>query len=241
MTPQELVAATAGPVGGLGAKYYFHPDTLAAGKDLGLDGFRFYFLGRGGMIGNVGAPVVLSAFGYFNPDVATKMWESGREICDPATAATRMLQCNAELGRAALGDIDGLDAFCQAAEATCDRTDPAALALYAGAVSQPLPEDLPARAMQNLINHRELRGSLHLAAIVATGLDPVEAHAQRRPGDMELFGWPADRRAIDGTAELLAGADELTDRMHAQLWAPASDSERAAFASGVAAIEAAFA
>ena len=42
MHAEALVEATAGPVNGLGAKFYFHPDSLAKGKEAGLDGFRLY-------------------------------------------------------------------------------------------------------------------------------------------------------------------------------------------------------
>ncbi|MGI9594675.1 MAG: helix-turn-helix domain-containing protein, partial [Acidimicrobiales bacterium] len=55
----------AGPIGAAGAAFYVNPDTLARGKELGLDGFRFYVLGRGGVMGDVPAKVVESAFGYF--------------------------------------------------------------------------------------------------------------------------------------------------------------------------------
>ena len=66
-TPEELVATTASTVNGLGARFYFDPSTLAKGKELGLDGFRFYVLGRGGVLGDVESAVITSAFGYFNP------------------------------------------------------------------------------------------------------------------------------------------------------------------------------
>jgi hypothetical protein len=42
MTPDELIAAVAAPIGSIGSSFYFAPETLAAGKELGLDGFRFY-------------------------------------------------------------------------------------------------------------------------------------------------------------------------------------------------------
>ena len=31
------------PIGSIGAAFYFHPDTLAAGKAAGLDGFRMHW------------------------------------------------------------------------------------------------------------------------------------------------------------------------------------------------------
>ena len=41
MTPEELVAATSASINAIGAVYYFHPDTVAYGKEhLNLDGMR---------------------------------------------------------------------------------------------------------------------------------------------------------------------------------------------------------
>ncbi len=63
-TPEEFMATAHPTIGTLGFAFYVVPETLERGKALGLDGFRFYFLGRGGVSGDVEAPVVKSAFGY---------------------------------------------------------------------------------------------------------------------------------------------------------------------------------
>ena len=60
------------------AVFYFAPSTVAVGKEHGLDGFRFYFLGRGGVLGDVESQVVASAFGYFEPGLGDKMWDVGQ-------------------------------------------------------------------------------------------------------------------------------------------------------------------
>lgn len=57
MTPVDTMRAT-DAIGTIGAAFYFHPDTLARGKAAGLDGFRFYILGRGGVLGDVEPAVV---------------------------------------------------------------------------------------------------------------------------------------------------------------------------------------
>lgn len=239
MTPEELVAATAAPINKLGALYYFDPSTLAHGKEqLGLDGMRFYFLGRGGLLGDVDAPAVTSAFGYFAPAVVDKMWNSAREKCAPRDAAAAALACNADIGRAKLADVDGLDAFCEAAEQVVADVNPAALSLYAGVSAFPVPEDLPARAMHQLVVHRELRGSAHLAAVIAAGLNPGVAHAIRRPDDVQTFGWPEDLAITDADRATLAEVDATTDAMSAQHYSSLTDAQRDAFAAGVDAIAA---
>lgn len=60
---QELLARISPLVGAAGSAFYVVLETLACGRETGLDGFRFYFLGRGGVLGDVEAPVVASAFG----------------------------------------------------------------------------------------------------------------------------------------------------------------------------------
>ena len=81
---------------------------------------------------------------------------------------------------------------------------------------------------------RELRGSVHLVAVVAIGIPPKVAHAFRRPSDFELFGYAADE-VPDITAEVqgaIASADELTDRMMARIYSVLQDHERVALAAG---------
>jgi hypothetical protein len=48
---------------------------------------QWYFVGRGGVLGDVEAPVVQSAFGYFAPAVVAKMWNGAREKIAPRDAA----------------------------------------------------------------------------------------------------------------------------------------------------------
>ena len=240
MQSEALIAATAAPVNGLGAKFYFHPDSLAKGKEAGLDGFRLYIVGRGGVLGNCHADVVTSAFGYFNRGLVAKMWDSGRESVDPMATAQLYLDCNADLGRGVLDDVEGLAAFCEAGEAVVRAVNPAALTLFAATAAMPMPNDLPGKAMHLLVLHRELRGSIHLAAIVAEGLAAEHAHAMRRPDDVKTFGWPEDLEIPGDAAAKLAAADAATDAVNADAYRVLSDEQRQAFADGVAAIQAAF-
>ena len=53
MTPLEIVQQTSPTINQAGNRFYFDADTMAKGQELGLDGFRFYFLGRGGVLGDV--------------------------------------------------------------------------------------------------------------------------------------------------------------------------------------------
>ncbi len=215
MTPEELVRKSCPKIGDLGWAFYFAPETLARGRQLGLDGFRFYFLGRGGVLGDVEAPVVASAFGYFEPSLVERIWSSGKQVVAPHVAARAYMECCAEFGRRKLSGLPDLAGFSAAASAVNEAADPVGLSLYSGAASQPLPEDSPARAMQLVSVLREFRGSAHLIAVRCAGLDAKTAHLIRRPGDASAFGWK-DEEVGKVTAEhraQLERADEITDQL----------------------------
>ena len=55
---------------------------------------------------------------------------------------------------------------------------------------------------------RELRGSVHLLAVLASGLSDAQAHAIKRPGDVAVFGWEeAPEVPIDGDVRMDAAED----------------------------------
>ena len=233
MTPLEIVQQTSPIINEVGNRFYFHPDTLAKGKELGLDGFRFYFLGRGGVLGDVEPAVVVSAFGYFSPSVVEVMWSSAKEIVAPRDAARAYLACADEFGRSHLNGLDALDAFNDAAEAIVDSVDRSALPLFAGTAAEPLPEHPAARAYRNVCNLRELRGSIHLLAVVATGVTPLVAHAIRRPDDVSSFGWETAPDISDDDRARLDVADELTDRLMVPSIEALTAAQRDAFSTAV--------
>ncbi len=241
MTAEELIARTAGPVGRHGADHFFTPETLARGKELGLDGFRFYFLGRGGVLGDVEPPVVASALGYFEPGLVRRIWDSGRAVVTPRVAARAQLSCAHRFGRERFGGAGDLAPFCAAAEAVVAATDPAGLALIAGIAAEPLPEDPPARAAQLLAVLRELRGSTHLLAVVATGLSPRVAHYLGRPDFFASFGWKEEDVPVVDEAARAAYAEArlLTDRLLLPAYGALDEPTAADLADGVAAMAAA--
>jgi len=239
----ELVVRVSPSFGRLGSAFYFTPETVAVGKSVGLDGFRFYFLGRGGVLGDVEWPVVLSAFGYFKPALVERIWTTARERHPARDAARLHLESCRDHGRAHLGGVDGLAEFCEAAEAVkaAAMVDPAGLALFAGVGAEPLPADLPGRAMQLVTTLRELRGSAHLVAVVASGLPTPVAHRIRRPADLKAFGWEADEipEPTDEDRTRLADADALTDHLVIPAFSVLDDAGAVALVHGLEGIEAA--
>lgn len=239
MTPRELVATASPAIGKLGAAHYFHPDTLAMAKALGLDGFRQYFLGRGGVLGDTSADVVCSAFGYFNPTLIARMWNSAKAVVSPQASAELYLEAAARLGRAKLTNVAGLDEFVAAARAVNDSADAVGLALFAGTRAMGVADDAPAAALQLIISLREHRGGAHLLSVRAAGLDARTAHFIRRPADAELFGWVKDDPGVvvdDAARAMLAEADRITDDLVEPAFAVLDASAGAALVDGLARI-----
>jgi hypothetical protein len=238
MDPSELVAAVCPKIRDLGWAHYFTPETIAVGESLGLDVFKFYFLGRGAVMGDVEPEVVVSAFGYFSPSLLTQMWNEGRSLCPPRDAAAAYVNCCADLGRAKFSEIADMKEFCSAAGAVNDAADPTGLPLYAGIKAMPLVDDLPGRAMQLMAVLREFRGSAHLLAIRSMGLDPKTAHFIKRPGDMAMFGWSDDDtpEASDSDRAKHEAAERLTDELVLPAYSVLDEAAQQALLTGVDAI-----
>jgi hypothetical protein len=147
MQPRDVMLAIAKKTGDIGASFYFDPETVARGKELGLDGFRFYFLGRGGVLGDVDSAVIRSAFGYFHPKVIARMWDTARTRMEPHYAAQAFIECCHQFGRRKFAGLEGLDAYVDAAGTVIAAVDGGAMALFAGVRAEPVPDDAPAAAI----------------------------------------------------------------------------------------------
>jgi hypothetical protein len=240
MTPDALVKAACPTIATLGGQFYFDPATIARGKEHGLDGMRFYILGRGGVLGDVEPAVVQSAFGYFSAGVITKLWNSAREKLGPRDAGRLYHQCTAEFGRAHFGKLD-LEPFCAAAEKVVAAAHPAALALYAAWAAEPRVEDAPGRAMQLAVVLREFRGSAHLVAVLASGVHPEVAHFIRRPEMYKGFGYDDTNppSVSDADHAGLVAAETLTDQLVLPAYSALDAKEAKALAAGAEAMLAA--
>lgn len=233
MTPQDICSTTAEPLGNIGGHFYFQPDTLAAGKELGLDGFRFYVLGRGGVMGDVDAALVHAGFGYFDPALIEKMWNTAKERVEPRTAAKAYLDAAYALARVNFEDSPTLAAFTEAAKKVIDSVDRSALPLFAAHAAMPVPEDTAAAAYHYAIVLRELRGSVHLAAVAAAGLHSRVAHQMRRPDMVETFGWKEELDVVGEHHDRRSRVDEMTDDAMTQIYSVLDEADGAALVAGV--------
>ena len=241
MTPLELVRQACPIINDTGWAYYFTPETQAKGAELGLKGPMFYFAGRGGVLGDCDADVDTAAFGYFNPAVIRRAWESATAIRPAREIGRAHFECCADLGRQKLGGVANLAAFVEAADAVNRAAEPDGLALYAAFKAEPLASDLAGRAMQLVAILREFRGSAHLIAVRASGLTTKQAHFSKRPNDVAMFGWtPEDAPVLnDDVAERMKAAEDLTDQIVLPAFSVLDDSGAQALLDGARAIKAA--
>lgn len=173
------------------------PAVLGPGKDAGYPGgFSYYVVGRGGVLGDVDADVVSSAFGFFAPSLVRKLWEAGVSVEGARAGADRYTAGCAEWGRAHLAGFSGASRLVELLEKLVDGADASGLGLFAGWRAQRRPSDDIGRAYVLVHVFREMRGSCHLAAVLASGLTPLEAvlanpssRAPSAEAQAERFGW----------------------------------------------------
>lgn len=241
MDTNELLSSSAPLIGELGSAFYFIPETGAVGKELGLKGMEFYVLGRGGSLGDCDGEAVAAAFGYFKPSMLKGVWSEASAKVAPRTAGRAHLECCANLGRAKLSSVANLGAFVAAADKVNNAADADGLALYAAMRTEPLATDAPGRAMQLIALLREFRGSAHLVALRAVGIDSRTAHFIKRPDMFAVFGYGDDEKpaVTDEHQRQMAEAEKLTDRIVAPAFAVLDDGERSALVEGLGSIKAA--
>ncbi|MCW2899329.1 MAG: uncharacterized protein JWO67_1594 [Streptosporangiaceae bacterium] len=231
---RAIAAAVQDPIGGIGGAFMISREAKEYGRETGLDGWSPYLRGRCGVLGEVDADVVAAAVGFFPPSVVREGWEAGRGL--PAEkAAHRYATVCQEFGRRKLagGEEAGMGRLAELLEAIVVRADVIGTPLAAGWRAMPLPSDAPARVVQLAHVLRELRGGLHLVAVLSSGLTPLQSVLTSRSAlvpsgedNARFFGWPepytkpsADvrrRRTI---------AEQLTDGLMAPAFAGLRDDE----------------
>ena len=226
MDLDAYAARVAEPIVSGGGAFMHHPETTARGEAIGLDLGGFYGLGRGGVLGDVDADVVISAFAFFEPGLVRAIWDGACQTMTPAEGAAKYAEACAAWGRDHLAGVDGLDDLATLLDRVSQAASPIGAPLFAGWRAMPLPDDAPGRAMQLLQVLRELRGGLHIVAVLAAGLSPLEALLLDAPDNAALLGWseplpdPEPKRAAHGEAEA------TTNRLVAPAFAALDDAER---------------
>ena len=237
-----VVRTTYDPIHDIGTAIYLSPDVMGWAAEWGWSNpFSFYFAGRGGMLGDVGADVVTSALGWFEPNAVKAMYTEGVGVAPATEAAARMAEAHSKWGRKHYADVEDLDGIVAVTEEVVGGLEGSAIPLFVGWRDAAPCETTAGRAAQLMQILREWRGGLHLVATTAAGLSPLEAILTNEgPGQAKFFGWSEpfpDCTAIKGKHD---EAEEMTNRLCATALARALDpSKLASFEAGVQVLRAA--
>jgi hypothetical protein len=185
------VRSTSEPIHDIGTAIYLSQDVFGLAAEWGwTNPFAFYFAGRGGMLGEVGADVVIAAMGWFEPNAVKAMYGEGAGVAGARTAAVRMAEAHGTWGDKHYADVEGLDGIVSVTEQAVDGLEGSGIPLFAGWRDAERSDTAAGRAAQLMQILREWRGGLHLVATTAVGLSPLEAILTNEgPGQAKFFGW----------------------------------------------------
>ncbi len=230
MNALELAEVTADPIQALGMSFYFDPLTRERAKELGINVYEFYGLGRGGALGDVDTQVVLEAFAFFHPSVIDFLWTNAKVKADPVAMAARHLEAAYAFADRTFGAVDTalLASFARCAREVVDAQPSGVCPLVDGYKQAPTPGDPVHAAYLGTIFLRELRGGLHIRAVADVELDPVAACYLQDPAVFALHGYPEeDAPAVTEELEIKKfHAEELTNAAMAKCFDALSEVER---------------
>ena len=242
LTPEATVRGVAGPVGRLGAGWMFDPATAERGKELGLSTWSFYHCGRGGVLGDTDASVVVAAFGFFPPELQKKAWAKGRAVLPVDRIVDEYATCCAGWGRRTFTSTASAGRLADLLTAAASASGVMGVPLFAGwrarLLAPSAPTDDPARLALALQVMREHRGGLHLVAVAAAGIDPLQAVMSGRygAGNAEFFGWPQPWPDTSLARDAMAEAERVTDALVAPAYAALTPEERGELVAGLRAL-----
>jgi hypothetical protein len=226
MDALDAATRTATAVSQVGSHFMLDGNTYKRGAELGFQGLDFYVTGRGGVLGDVDADVVSAAFTFFEPGAVRTLWEQGTAVMPALLAATEFADCCATWAEHHVPDDLDATRLADLAGRVAAAARPACASVFAGFRALPVPDAPKARATHHMNALRELRLGLHGAAVVASGLSPLQALSVRSPQMAPLFGWP-ELADTDGLQEVWEGAEAATTRAIAHAYEALDDAERA--------------
>ena len=232
VTPEQTAGAARPAVMTLGAAFAEDPTTLHRARQLGLTGWAFYVAGRGGALGDVRPETVAATLGFIAPEAVHDGWEAARRVTSPQEVATCHLEECCRWGTERLGELPGVDRLVELAERVVRDADGSGLALFAAWRAMPVHgDDAGARAAVLLHLLREHRGAVHLLAIRASGLTPLEAILSGPDGEAGAvaYGWQPPYPPFAPLLRRRAWAEALTDRLVGEAFRGLQPAERDEF------------
>jgi len=225
MNAEEAARANAAAVSYLPAGFMLDAATYQRGAELGFDGIDFYTAGRGGALGDVPGMVVAAAFVFFNPQSVTQAWDRTRTVMSRPEAAAAFAGCLETWAQSHLPDEVDYPRLAELLGKVIEGASPSAAPLFAGWRAVPEPEDPKALALQRLNVVRELRGAVHGGAVLAFGLEPLEAVLIKTPFMAGVFGWAEPYPEVESRHEAWGQAEAATNVIMARAYRALDDSE----------------
>lgn len=242
---------------------YFAPEGRAAFEAAGLRGFwRGYFASRSAPLGPAPAAVTTALYGNFAPRMVERAIPSVWDLASPdQSLAARLDGSVAALARL----LEGADVSEAATllRSVAEGAPTSGRALGAANAALPWPTEPLAVLWQAATVLRELRGDGHVLAQLAVGLDGLSTMVLRSGHDLDRDslqpnrGWTdeewsasaddlvsrgllgPDGRISSAGRDLLAAAEDLTDRLAEEPWTTAGDAVADRFAELAAPLSAA--
>jgi len=233
----EAVKAAAGPIEAIGATYMLHPETFERTAANGYPHpFAGYFVGRGGVLGDAPAEVVTAVFQVFEPGAVTMFWEQGVAVHGARKGAELYSQQIDAWAQDHLKGVPNLERLVEIGQKLVAAAPTHGLPVFAGWKALPLPASTAGKALQLLITIRELRGGIHLAALTAAGLTPVESHMLNKGAEYcAMFGWPEPYPSVDHLKAKREEVEEITNQREADVWSAALTPAEAQELAGLSA------
>jgi hypothetical protein len=176
----------AGPIGNLGANFYFSKQAIAQGEAIGLDVVSLYGAGRASMLGGVDPETADAIFYFFKPGMIPAVVTRGRGLATEDAIATTHLGSADDYAEATFAAVDSatLGAFTDAVAALIATVPSGSWPAFDGYRAAPSAPTAAARAYRAAILLRELRFGVHSDAVEAAGLSPATACQFNRHGDL---------------------------------------------------------
>jgi hypothetical protein len=212
MTPDAAASAVAWPISDFGSRFMLDPSFYAEPAARGFEGIDFYVAGRGGVLGDVDADVVVAAFGFFEPTGVRAAWERARRVMTPTDSAALFVEgCTAWSRPRFTAEVD-YAAVAALGGRIIDAASVTGLALFAAWRAVERPTDPKGAAALTLHVLREMRGGAHVIGETAAGLTPLETLLVKGgKGTARLFGWQPPFPDVDDKADAWDAGERTTN------------------------------
>lgn len=240
-TAAETVARTFKPLQQFTRGWMMAEATDAYGVELGFaTGRQFWVVGRAGVLGSCPWQVAAGGLAFHAPEHVEEAWAAVPAGLTHHEVASVHYKGRVEAwGIEALTpvfDHNRLELIDTLGRRIIDAAPDCLGSLFAGWRALPPPDDIGARVALTTQILREMRGAAHINAIMAVGLEPVDAivastNAPPRTGPeyAERMGFTGPFRPVEEIKPARLEAEAITERMMEGYYSVLSGEELAVF------------